>query len=729
MRAHRMKCLFPLGLRASARVVRRHLRDFISPASRVQLGFQGRCWCSTKAEIRMAAVATAPGMGNTAEELNIVKHCIVRNAGLRVWVGALFLGIVPAVWGQGVQSTPSSPGLYYSSAKAGPGVGWEGSTTRGAAISIWAKNVGSTRGSSFVTVAGVPLTSNSDYAEWGATTHPTTAKGFQRITFWLNSSMSVGNTAGIYLTVNGVQSNTLPFTINNTGVIRFIDGANGNDSWDGLYPDHSLGGSHGPWTTAFMYYQRAGTGPGTFFYMRAGTYTAIFDPSSGHPASAYIGYFEEGGTNCTVYYPQINGTDALRYTVTSYPGEEAVFQNVELQNMSSYWTFTNFRWTGTTPLWTLSLGNEWSMCADCQLRSAGLDVIGMQFDGTMHHVIAKFGDNFRILANYVNVTPVAYSSFDITTAYLFYLSSGDTLLVADNELHGGAMYPIHNYDEYRCNGSNDTNRHMLNQTFDSNLIDMTQAAQSPQVIRAGILTGIDQPGNAYTNTVIKNNIFYSRDNLVSEAGIKFFAELNTTLNGIHVYNNTIYNAPWGLEVYYDSSATYTNVDLTNNIFSNIGSYEIYVDGGTNITPIFNYNLVAQAPRVNGTATVSNNVIGTPSFVNAPADFHLQASSPAIHAGTNTVSTLVPRDFDGLTRPQGSQYSIGALEYPLSSVTPSCDLDANGALNVVDVQLAINQALGLISCTTADLQQNGQCNVIDVQRVINAALGGSCVIGP
>ena len=35
------------------------------------------------------------------------------------------------------------------------------------------------------------------------------------------------------------------------------------------------------------------------------------------------------------------------------------------------------------------------------------------------------------------------------------------------------------------------------------------------------------------------------------------------------------------------------------------------------------------------------------------------------------------------------------------------------MNVVDVQLTINQVLGIVPCTNADLQQNGQCNVIDV----------------
>ncbi|HTR37099.1 MAG TPA: dockerin type I domain-containing protein [Bryobacteraceae bacterium] len=65
----------------------------------------------------------------------------------------------------------------------------------------------------------------------------------------------------------------------------------------------------------------------------------------------------------------------------------------------------------------------------------------------------------------------------------------------------------------------------------------------------------------------------------------------------------------------------------------------------------------------------------------------------------------------------------------TGTTPTCDLNGDGSVNVVDVQIAINQALGIAVCSTADLQQNGQCNAVDVQRLINAALGGACATGP
>src|SRR5437870_3525825 len=57
----------------------------------------------------------------------------------------------------------------------------------------------------------------------------------------------------------------------------------------------------------------------------------------------------------------------------------------------------------------------------------------------------------------------------------------------------------------------------------------------------------------------------------------------------------------------------------------------------------------------------------------------------------------------------------------------CDLNQDGSINVVDVQMAINQALGQSSCTS-DLDHNGACDVVDVQRIIRAALGMGCNSG-
>jgi predicted outer membrane repeat protein len=57
---------------------------------------------------------------------------------------------------------------------------------------------------------------------------------------------------------------------------------------------------------------------------------------------------------------------------------------------------------------------------------------------------------------------------------------------------------------------------------------------------------------------------------------------------------------------------------------------------------------------------SHNLNSNPQFVNpASGDYHLAASSPAIDAGTNAGVTT---DLDGIVRPQGRGYDIGAYEY-------------------------------------------------------------------
>ncbi|MDP9112097.1 MAG: hypothetical protein M3O20_00285 [Acidobacteriota bacterium] len=71
----------------------------------------------------------------------------------------------------------------------------------------------------------------------------------------------------------------------------------------------------------------------------------------------------------------------------------------------------------------------------------------------------------------------------------------------------------------------------------------------------------------------------------------------------------------------------------------------------------------------------------------------------------------------------------ALAWRLTVATvSSCDLNSDGVVNVLDVQLMVSQAIGSSPCTNK-LDGGTTCDVIDVQRVVNAALGGACRLGP
>lgn len=76
---------------------------------------------------------------------------------------------------------------------------------------------------------------------------------------------------------------------------------------------------------------------------------------------------------------------------------------------------------------------------------------------------------------------------------------------------------------------------------------------------------------------------------------------------------------------------------------------------------------------------------------------------------------------GASCPSSGNYSGYILLAPQSG---ACDLDGDQNTNAPDVQLVINEALGVYPALN-DLNQDGAVNIVDVQIVMNAALGKGC----
>lgn len=106
-----------------------------------------------------------------------------------------------------------------------------------------------------------------------------------------------------------------------------------------------------------------------------------------------------------------------------------------------------------------------------------------------------------------------------------------------------------------------------------------------------------------------------------------------------------------------------NSTVRNNILYNLPG-EVYKVTGTSTTGLSIGNNLAY--RSDGKALQGSPYPGdlwgvAPGFANAGGgDYHLQTTSAAVDAGYNVGST-VPVDYDGIARPQGTAFDIGACE--------------------------------------------------------------------
>ena len=205
-----------------------------------------------------------------------------------------------------------------------------------------------------------------------------------------------------------------------------------------------------------------------------------------------------------------------------------------------------------------------------------------------------------------------------------------------------------------------------------------------------------------TNIMIYNNIIYNNKSPATCNNCPGIQLWKGDRN--KVYNNVVYNMGphQGIMVSH-----MTNVDVTNNIV-------------TESTPNF------KNEGFGGTWTLGNNlcdvsgpgcsIVGYPKFINpAGNDFHLQSTSPAINAGA-TLSE-VTTDFDGILRPQGSGYDIGAYEYVGSPPAgASADLNSDGRVNSVDAAILMG-AWGQTTKPKADINQDGAVNSVDASLMM------------
>ncbi|MFO1152046.1 MAG: DUF4082 domain-containing protein [Rhodospirillales bacterium] len=207
-----------------------------------------------------------------------------------------------------------------------------------------------------------------------------------------------------------------------------------------------------------------------------------------------------------------------------------------------------------------------------------------------------------------------------------------------------------------------------------------------------------------------------RNNVFSGVG----QQANVGIPNMKFYNNTFYNIAGTNRLLFNlydntgSKGKYTGLQVYNNIIVAASGITGSLVPGTGTGYVSDYNFVTSSSY--GTLSGSNEAHGinggNPQLVNAGArDFHLLSSSPAINRGM-TITGLTT-DKDGVTRPQGSAYDMGAFEYggttpPPSDITPpsvSLTAPASGATVSGSVTVSAN-ASDNIGVASVDFRVDG-----------------------
>jgi len=232
----------------------------------------------------------------------------------------------------------------------------------------------------------------------------------------------------------------------------------------------------------------------------------------------------------------------------------------------------------------------------------------------------------------------------------------------------------------------------------------------------GIRTDRPISGISSDNNIMRNNRIYNNSRGINVGGG----------SNIQVYNNLIYSNGGDIDVggIYIGNGNPNNARIYNNTVVSNQGYGVWISSGTGHIAKNNIlwqNTVGAIQQATTGNTLSNNLATDPQFLSSSTnDFHLQSTSPAINVGV-TLSE-VTTDFDGVLRPQGSAYDIGAYEY-VSGGTPtpppaggSSDLNSDGKVNSVDAAILMG-AWGSTFKPKADINQDGIVNSVDASLMM------------
>jgi hypothetical protein len=541
----------------------------------------------------------------------------------------------------------ASPVLHFSDITSGPktgntdGAGGLSSSQHGAIVTVWGNFLGATQGSSKIFIrdvsgnmyesAHIYYWKNADGTLPGGPADLYSYQKMQEIAFSIPSSAADG-LAGFYVEINGVSSNTLPFTIR-SGNIYFVK-AGGSDS------------NSGTWSTPWATLSFAGEGAGG--RIQAGD-------------TIYVG---NGVThNGELGIKNIDGTADKPISLLAYPNAKVTVIGDSRSAIMNWYSAIDF-WNlgkivtmagGATGIFTFKEGRIVGMeitdasgtCAD----GWGGAIAGNNLDGT------SAPSGIKALGNYIHdfgcaSTGAGHHVFYITNRGGFAIKAYELgwNFLKDNQVNSA----LHIYDQSPCGdwtGSMEIHDNVVvNQRGYAFNYDGSCASQ------------LTVPVNVYNNLFINTGI-----GPVVDPTYNYYAAIEvggTETSNVNIYHNTIYGySDPGMPDPADSSAVMINHQGTFSYRNNIvvDTKNLPFSASTKTPTSHSGNLwynggdgnPSALPSWDSTALTSNPLLVNP----AGNDFTLQSSSSARDVGADVG---ISRDLFG--NPRDSRPDAGAFEY-------------------------------------------------------------------
>ena len=362
--------------------------------------------------------------------------------------------------------------------------------------------------------------------------------------------------------------------------------------------DGNTGSIGSPWAT--IPHAFGSTKPGDTVILRGGTYSNFGD---------------------TALEGNVGGTPEQYKTLAAYPGEAAIINRDRgLRVLSPYIRVKGLQFQNS---YVFSSGNA--------------EILENKFSGACGYgCINLHGNNFLISGNTIdNMTLTG------TLHHGMYIHGGENITVRGNYVNFNSEgYGIHVYEDQNAVAHKNI------------IIDGNRVGGS--VSRSGIL--LSNPNVTMDGVIIRNNLITNN----AQNGIRTMSNIHN----LEIYNNTFYanglnndstDADGDISVRFNTTGPIT---IKNNIFHNPDVHVQDREDSPNIT--LQNNLYWPSVKNIGVSD-SKAVVGDPVFANAGAgDFHVKAGSKAIDTGVSL--TQVTADRDGISRPQGTAYDMGAYEY-------------------------------------------------------------------